>query len=163
MLGFLVQFVCLFTLALWVGGGAAITFFVAPAVFALAGSRKLAGEIVGEVLRRFDSYALIAGPIACAAALIEIAGTRGGGQILGLKLALVAAMLGLALYSRFALSPEIQQLRTQLGDEVDKAPREDPRRLAFRRLHGFSVACLMGEIVLGAFAIGLSVMSRPAA
>ncbi len=115
------------------------------------------------MLRRFDSYALVAGPIACAAALIEFAGTRGGGQILGLKLALVAAMLGLALYSRFALSPEIQQLRTQLGDEMDKAPREDPRRLAFWRLHGFSVACLMGEIVLGAFAIGLSVMSRPVA
>jgi putative copper export protein len=164
MPSFLVQFVSLFALALWVGGGAAISFLVAPVVFELAGSRRLAGEIVGQVLRRFDIYALIAGPIACAAALVEMAGTPGPGpaRTLGLKLALVAAMLGLALYSRFALSPEIRRVRAELGGEIDAVPREDPRRLAFGRLHGFSVLCLIGEIVLGAFAIGLAVMSMSA-
>src|SRR5712664_3676675 len=117
MLSFLVQFVSLFALALWVGGGAAISFLVAPVVFELAGSRKLAGEIVGQVLRRFDTYALIAGPIASAAALVEMAGTLGPARTVALKLALVAAMLALALYSRFALLPEMRRVRTELGDE----------------------------------------------
>ena len=64
MLVFLLQFISLFALSLWVGGGAAISFLVAPVVFELAGSRKLAGQIVGQVLRRFDIYVLTAGPIA---------------------------------------------------------------------------------------------------
>ncbi len=161
MLGFLVEFISLFALSLWVGGGAAISFLVAPVVFELAGSRKLAGQIVGQVLRRFDIYVLTAGPIACGAALVEMAGTAGASRTLALKLSLIVAMLGLALYSRLALSPEIRRLRMQLGDEIDRIPREDPRRIAFGRLHGFSVLCLMGEIVLGAFAIALSVMMLP--
>jgi uncharacterized membrane protein len=161
MLVFLLQFISLFALSLWVGGGAAISFLVAPVVFELAGSRKLAGQIVGQVLRRFDIYVLTAGPIACAAALVEMAGTSSASRTLGLKVALIAAMLGLALYSRLALSPEIRRLRIQLGDEIDRIPREDPRRRAFGRLHGFSVLCLLGEIVLGAFAIAVSLMAPP--
>jgi hypothetical protein len=47
--------------------------------------------------------------------------------------------------------------REGLGD-LDRVPKEDPRRLAFGRLHGFSVLCLIGEIVFGALAMGLSVM-----
>jgi hypothetical protein len=161
MLAFLLRFVSLFALALWVGGGAAISFFVAPVVFDRAGSRSLAGDIVGRVLRRFDSYALTGGSIALAAAFLERVGTVGASRTLELKLALIVAMLGLALYSRFALLPQIHRLRAQLGD-IDSVPREDPRRAAFGRLHGFSVLCLMGEMVLGAMAMALAVMSMTA-
>src|SRR5262245_44489738 len=146
MLAFLLRFTFLFALSLWVGGGAAISFFVAPVVFEFAGSRSLAGEIVGQVLRRFDLYALVAGSIALLAALVEMLGTVGASRTLGLKLALIAAMLGLSLYSRFALLPEIRKLRAQLGD-IDSVPREDPWRAAFGRLHALSVLCLFGEMV----------------
>ncbi len=159
MLGFIVRFISLFVLALWVGGGAAISFFVAPVVFERAGSRKLAGEIVGQVLRRFNTYALLAGPIACAAAFLELVASVGASRTLGLKLALLAAMLGLALYSRFALLPEMDSIRKQIGEEIEKLPREAPRRLTFARLHGLSVLCLMGEIILGAFALASAVIS----
>jgi putative copper export protein len=162
MLGFLIHFVSLFALALWVGGGAAISFIVAPVVFEKAGSRKLAGEIVGQVLRRFDIYVLTAGPISLLAVLAEMTATVGATRTLELKLTLVAAMLGLGLYSRFSLTPEIQRLRSELGDDLDRVPREDPRRMAFGRLHGFSVLCLMGQILLGAFAIALGVMNMSA-
>src|SRR5688572_15399766 len=87
-----------------------------------------------------------------------MAGTVGGSRTLSLKLALCAAMLGLALYSRLALSPEIRRLRDELGDQLDQVPREDPRRQAFGRLHGFSVLCLLGEILCGALALGATVM-----
>jgi hypothetical protein len=158
MLGLLLRFASVFAVALWVGGGAAISFFVAPVVFERAGSRKLAGEIVGQVLRRFNTYALVAGPIAFAAAFLELGASIGASRTLVLKLALIAAMLGLALYSRFSLLPQIQRLRKQMGDEIDRLPRDDPRRLAFGKLHGFSVLCLMVEIILGAFALAVAVM-----
>jgi len=159
MAAFLVHYVFLFALALWVGGGAAISFIVAPAVFDKAGSRRLAGEIVGQILRRFDTYVFVAGPIALLlAGFLVMGGTVGPSRTLTLQLGLVAGMLGLALYSKLALTPEIRRLRDQLGDQLDQVPREDPRRRAFGRLHGFSVLCLLGEILLGAFAMGTTVM-----
>jgi putative copper export protein len=158
MAAFLIHFLSLFVLALWVGGGAAISFLVAPAVFQHAGSRRLAGQIVGHILHRFDIGVLVAGPALVLLVLLEMAGTAGGGRTLSLKLALCAAMLGLSLYSRFALTPEIRRLRDELGDQLDQLPREDRRRQAFGRLHGFSVLCLLGEILCGALAMGATVL-----
>ncbi|MFZ5472146.1 MAG: DUF4149 domain-containing protein [Myxococcota bacterium] len=162
MLGFLVHFLSLFVLALWVGGGAAISFIVAPVVFERAPSRALAGDIVGKILERFDTYVLLAGPLALLATVVEMAGTVGATRTLTLKLALLAAMVGLWLYARLALTPEIRRVRAELGPALDEVPREDPRRIAFGRLHGFSVLCLLGQLVLGAFAIALSVMALSA-
>jgi uncharacterized membrane protein len=161
MLSFLIRFASLFTIALWVGGGAVISFIVAPTLFERAGSRKLAGEMVGGILKRFDRYVFVAGPIAIFAILLERAATVGAARTLTLKLALVTAMLGLALYSRLVVSPELRQLRERLGDGVDVLPREDPGRRAFGRLHGLSVLCLLGEILFGAFALALEVMTLP--
>ncbi len=139
MTWFLLHFLSLFALALWVGGGAALSFIAAPVAFERAPSRRLAGEMVGQMLRRFDIYVLTAGPLALLAALLEMSATNGLARTLALKLALIAAMLGLALYSRFGLTPEIQRLREQLGDAFDDVGRDDPRRRMFGRLHGFSV------------------------
>jgi uncharacterized membrane protein len=161
MPAFLVHFASLFALALWVGGGAALSFIAAPALFEHAGSRQKAGDLVGHILRRFDTVAFIAGSVALLAIGLELAGTVGAARTLTLKGALVAAMLGLALYSRFALAPQIRALREAMGN-VDEVPREDPRRAAFGRLHGFSVLCLLAQILLGAFAMGLSVMTLTA-
>src|SRR5262249_53389454 len=122
-------------------------------------SRKVAGDLVGNILKRFDRYVMAAGPIAVLAVGGEVAGTLGAGRTLTLKLALVATMWGLALYSRFALTREIRRLRQELGDDLDRVPPEDAKRRMFGRLHGFSVLCLMGEILLGAFVLALAVMT----
>jgi putative copper export protein len=159
MVAFLIQFASLFAIALWVGAGAGIGFLVAPAIFQRAGSPKLAGEIVGEILSRFDTFVAIAGPIACLATFLEMAATPNAARTLGLKLALVVAMLGLALYSRFAILPQIHQARRELGENFDQLDRSDPRRRAFGRLHGYSVLCMLTELVLGALAIGLTVIA----
>src|SRR5580693_2768242 len=116
MIGFLVHFASLFALALWVGGGAAIAFLAAPAVFEHAGSRQRAGDIVGHILKRFDTVAFVCGSVALLASLLELDATVGAPRTLSLKLALIAAMLGLALYSRLALAPQVRTLREAMGD-----------------------------------------------
>jgi hypothetical protein len=115
--------------------------------------------MVGSILKRFERYVLIAGPIALLAVFSEWAATQGAARTLSLKLALVAAMWGLALYSRLLVTPEIRRLRQQLGDELDQLPPGNPKRRAFGRLHGLSVLCLLGEILLGAFVLALAVMT----
>ena len=158
MLAFLIRFLSLFALALWIGGGAAVAFLVAPAVFEHAGSRKRAGDIVGTILQRFDVYVLIAGPIAAAGIALDVFGVLGGGpDTPSLKLWLVLGMLALAVYGRLAITPKIRRLRDEMGDQLDRLPLEDPRRRAFGRLHGFSVVCLLLQLLLGAFVLALSV------
>jgi uncharacterized membrane protein len=155
MLGLLIRFASLFCLSLWVGGGAALAFLVAPTVFAHAGSRSLAGEVMGRILQRFDNYVLVLGPIALLATGLEAVGTVGAPRTMSLKLALLGGMLGLALFSRWALRPEIHRLRAAMGD-LAQVPATDERRKRFGRLHGYSVLCLVGQIVIGALALALS-------
>ena len=157
VLFFLIHFGVLFALALWVGGGVALGFLAAPALFEHAASRQQAGELVGHILRRFDTVAFGSGSVALAGSLLELFGTPGPARGLVLRVALVAAGLALALYARFALTPQIAALRQAMGN-IDEVAREDPRRRAFGRLHGFSVLCLMGQMLLGALAMALSVM-----
>jgi uncharacterized membrane protein len=155
---FLIRFMWLFALALWVGGGAAVAFLAAPAVFARAGSRRRAGEIVGAILRRLDLTVLVLAPFALAGPVLEAVWT---GQALGsvaVPLGLVGGMTALGLFSRLALTPRIARLRDELGDDLDRVPKEDPRRRAFGKLHGFSVLCLLGQLLLGTVAIAVAVL-----
>lgn len=60
-----IQFIHLLALSVWVGGIVIIGAIVAPTLFRGAGSRRSAGVLMGEILRKFDRVAL-----ACAGALI---------------------------------------------------------------------------------------------
>ncbi len=152
------QFASLFALALWVGGGAAVGFVAAPAIFETAGSRHLAGNIVGKILQRFDAYALTLGPIALLGTVGELLLGRGT-LMAALGAGLVAAMLVLLVSGRVGLTPRIHRLRLEMGEALDSLPDEDPRRQAFGRLHGISVLLLLGQLVLGAFAIGAEIVA----
>src|SRR5579884_1229982 len=61
----IVQFIHLLALSIWVGGIVGIGLIVAPILFRRIKSRKTAGELMGEILRRFDIVSLY-----CIAALI---------------------------------------------------------------------------------------------
>ncbi|MGQ0508615.1 MAG: DUF4149 domain-containing protein [Myxococcaceae bacterium] len=159
MLGFLVHFTFFFVLALWVGAGAAVSFLVVPIVFERAPTRSVAGSIVTQISRRFDVYALLAGPLAVACVFLELAATRGAVRTLFLKLMLLMSMMALAAYSRVALAPELKRLTDGMGGALDTLTHEDPRRLIFRRLHGLSILCVMGECLFGALALALTLMS----
>jgi hypothetical protein len=126
--------------------------------FEKSNSRSMAGDIVRGILGRFELYALTFGAIAWIFAVLEMLGSPGGGRTLTLKLALLTAMWALALYARFVVGREISGLREGAGD-MDAMGPENPTRRAFARLHGLSVLCLLGQILLGALALGLSVMA----
>lgn len=60
-----IQFIHLLALSIWVGGIVAIGLIVAPILFRRIKSRRTAGELMGEILRKFDLLSLF-----CIAALI---------------------------------------------------------------------------------------------
>ena len=156
---FIIQFLGLFAVALWVGAGAAVVFLVVPATFEGASSRLQAAALVGTIMRRLNRYALAAGSIALGSALVELVGAPSASRVAALKAALIAAMLGLALYSGFVVAPDIQRVRSALGNVADGGPLDDPRRQELGRLHAFSGLLLIGQTLLGGFAIGLTLMT----
>ena len=142
MLLFVVQVLGLFALALWVGAGAAVAFLVVPTTFEGANSKQQAAALVGTIMRRLNSYALAAGSIALVSALVELLGAPSASRAVALKASLIATMLGFSLYSGFVVAPEIRRGRQALG-----------------RLHAFSGLLLIGQTLLGGFAIGLALMN----
>jgi hypothetical protein len=119
-------------LAAWLGAAILVAAVVAPAAFAVLPSRSLAGALVGRVLPvLFWSGMAIGLLVAALGWSLPSAAWRTGSA-----LALVAACAA----AQLVIAPRIQDIRAQIGGAVDALDANDPRRQAFGRLHGLSVA-----------------------
>lgn len=143
-----VQFVHLLALTLWVGGLVMAGMITAPVLFSRLSSRKLAGEIFGEVVRRFERLILI-----CIVALI------GTGIVKYLtwenltpwnstRYAAIAVMSVCGIYSAWGLSPRLMALQRQIG-EAPGASAATEKEAVFERLHRRSFQCMVISLVCG--------------
>jgi hypothetical protein len=119
-------------LAAWLGAALLVALVVAPAAFAVLPTRTLAGALVGRVLPVVFWSGMVVG-LAVAALGWSLPDRlwRTSGA-LGLVVACAAAQL--------VVAPRIARLRAEIGGAVDALEPSDPRRQAFGRLHGMSVA-----------------------
>jgi hypothetical protein len=144
----------LVTLAIWVGGLAALGFVAAPVIFSTlqasdpAGGRALAGLVFGAVFNRFQYASL-----AMAAILIGLLVLR---ALLGprpLRLAwrvwTVAFMVGISAVSLFLISPRIDRLRQAVPGTIAALPDTDARKAEFGRLHGMANMLMLVSLVGG--------------
>lgn len=134
-------------LALWLGAALFFGAAVAPALFAVLPSRSLAGVVVGRVLPWIlYSGILIGALVAC----VEVAthGWRWRGP--GAAAVVMIVACGVA---QFVVAPRIERIRAQIAGPIEALQLNDPRRLAFGRLHGISVGWL-GLAMLAAVAAG---------
>jgi hypothetical protein len=147
-------------LTLWVGGGLVLGAIGAPSIFDVLSAqhvgddRVLAGALVGETLRRFHllSYA-------CGLGLLGSLLARG---VLGPRPVKFAVRLGIALimlvataFSGVVVSGRIARARSDIGAAPSSLPENDPRRVAFGRLHATSTGLLMVPMVGGLFLLWL--------
>lgn len=142
-------------LALWLGAAIFVATVVAPAAFASLPSRALAGAVIGRVLPALFYAGICAG---IAVALLDwraVDAIRVTGRAsAGLVLAAACAV------AQFIIGARIATVRASIGGSLDALPADDARRVAFGRLHGFSVLWL-GVATMSAFvALVLSVRAR---
>lgn len=128
----------------WLGAALLFVAVVAPAAFAALPTRTLAGALVGAVLPALLYAGIVVG-VAVAAASVAL---RHGrivtlGTVGGLLIAISCAA------AQFVVAPRIERARASIAGPVESVPSSDPRRVAFGRLHGVSVAWL-GVAVAGA-------------
>lgn len=144
-LGSMVELV---VVALWLGAAALFALVVAPAAFAALPSRSLAGALVGRVLP-----AIFYAGMALGALVVVIEGAWGRGWLGGRSLA-GAAVLAACVVGQLVIGARIERLRAAIPGAIDALAPDDPRRAAFGRLHGFSVAWL-GVAILAALVVGV--------
>ncbi|HEY7234669.1 MAG TPA: DUF4149 domain-containing protein [Gemmatimonadaceae bacterium] len=139
-------------LAVWIGAAALFALVVAPAAFAVLPTRTLAGALVGRVLPVIFYAGVVIGSIIV---LLDLMGATGswGRTAAGAVSALSCAVAQLVVGRR------IEQLRLAIGGPLDALAADDPRRLAFGRLHAISVGWLGIAMVAAIIALWLAVRS----
>ena len=123
-------------LSAWLGAAVLVTTVVAPAAFAVLPSRTLAGALVGRVL----PVLFIAGLVVALASLSLESGDHGRAIRVRRAMLIVAAVSCAA--AQFAVAPRIERVRKEIAGPVEQLSPDDPRRIAFGRLHAASVAWL---------------------
>ncbi len=146
-------------MALWLGGAVLFSAVVARAAFDVLPSRTLAGAVVGRVLPVVFYSGLL---LSLVAAWLEW-GYRGGGLAgRGVVIAL-GIVSGACLVGQVVMGSRIAALREQMGGPIEALAATDPLRVAFGRLHVYSVAWLGTAIVAALVSVVLSARALAAA
>ena len=139
------------SLALWVGG-TLVVVIAAPVLFRSIPSRDLAGEIFGEILRRFEAVKQVLSLLLVIAIFLQLEQTRGfAGQS---RVAGIAAFLAVAtnVYLSMVVRPRMNYFRMKVGS-FDAASPDDPWRKRFDGLHRRSTRVLVLGWVAAAIAL----------
>jgi hypothetical protein len=129
-----------------------VTFSVLEAWNPATG-RVLAGDVFGAVLARMNVVAYAAAALMFLALTAQrLLGPRP--RSYGIRVALIAAMLALTMYSGIALAPRIDELQAGVPGPMNHLSADDARRIEFDRLHRLSTSLAMATIVGGLALLG---------
>lgn len=144
-------------LATWLGAALLVVAVVAPAAFAVLPSRALAGALVGRVLPALFWSGMLVG-VGVAALGWALPGRAW-------RTAAALTVTGACAAAQLVVAPRIAAVRAQIGGSLEALHPADPRRLAFGRLHGVSVAWLglAGVAALVALALTVHLLSTRSA
>ena len=137
--------------SLWIGAALLLIASVAPAAFATIPSRAVAGALVGRVLSPVFLTGFAGGVVLTAVAVQELPSPGRRAQVLA------AVAWGLTCgVSQFILAPRIRAIQDAIGGPVSALATDDPRRMAFGRLHGTILGVYMLAIISAAAVVMLA-------
>ena len=144
----------LLSLVVWLGGLIFFAFVLAPTVFSpgLLPTRHLAGSIVGRSLDLLHYIAIASGIVFLIASMLYSRMATGNARPLAARHLLIVVMLLLTVISQFAISPKMHALGAEVG-VIDNLPPDNPQRIEFDRLHGWSEKFEEAVLLLGLAAI----------
>lgn len=152
------RFATVLAIVVWIGGLLTIGAIAAPAVFEIVSLRQapdarlLSGAIVGEILQRFHVVSYGCGAGILGGLLVRaVLGPRP--RYFAVRFGIATAMLAATLYSGLVITRHIADVQQAIGPvAASSLAADDPRRVAFGRLHGYSTLIqfipLLGGVVL---------------
>lgn len=136
----------LLLIGLWLGAAVYFSSVVAPSVFSVLRTFQLsnAGEIAGTIVTRTLAVVTISGFIISLLLLISaLAFGKGlGKRSFSLELASLIVMAVSTGVGQWVIAAKMRALRVAMVLPIDQVSIDDPRRVAFNRLHGYSVTAL---------------------
>ncbi len=150
------RFLQYFSLGTWVGNILYFSFVVAPGAFSVLPTNDLAGNLVNYSLARLHLIGIVAGVIYLGAS--AVAG-KSVGALAEPAAILVFVMVVLTMASQYGVIPRMDALRLQMGS-VDATPAGNPLRVAFDRLHQYSVWLESAVLLSGLVALFLTARQK---
>lgn len=136
----------LLLLGLWLGAAVFFSSVVAPSVFSVLRAFQLpnVGEIAGTLVTRTLSVVNVSGFIISLFLLVTaLALGKGlGKRSFFLELASLIVVAVSTGTGQWVIAAKMRALRVALVLPIDQVPIDDSRRVAFNRLHGYSVTAL---------------------
>jgi hypothetical protein len=129
-----------FLMALWLGAAVFFAAVVAQSAFAVLPSRELAGAVVNRTLAVLNYSGFIIGLILLASSYL--AKEKVNRLRLWIEQGLLLFLTCACAFGQFVIGARIDNLRRQIGRPIDEIAADDPLRVAFGALHGYSVAVL---------------------
>jgi hypothetical protein len=153
----IVRDVRLLLIALWLGGAVFFSATVAPSAFSVLRARNVvyANEAAGSIVTRTLSVIntggfIIAMLLLFSAFLFRRRVTRRAFLAETISLAVIAIMTGVG---QWIIAARMLALRAAMGRPIDDVATDDPLRLSFNSLHGYSVMALGLAIVAAIIAL----------
>ena len=130
----IVTFLYLASLAVWIGGIVLVGIVAAPTIFRQLESRTEAGDLLGAILARFDTFMFVCIAIVVITTVIKT-GTSGlAGVLPWVRIAGVVLMVAGLMWSTLIIKPQMTEVRTRI-ESFDASAGDDPERAAFDTLH----------------------------
>jgi hypothetical protein len=136
----------LLVLALWLGAAVYFSSVVAPSVFSVLRAFQLpnVGEIAGTLVTRTLAVVNVSGFIISVLLMVAAValGKAIGQRSFIFELAALVVLAVSTAAGQWVIAAKMRALRVAMVLPVDQVPIDDPRRIAFNRLHGYSVTAL---------------------
>lgn len=140
-------------IALWLGAALFFSFAVAPSVFGVLPTRELAGSVVNRTLAIVNYSGIIVGLILLAS---SYASRQNVNRVkLWLERGLLLLLTAACAFGQFVIGSRLAYLRQQIGRPIDEVAVDDPLRIAFNDLHGYSVTILSVALICALIAFFL--------
>ena len=148
----ILRFFMLLSLVVWVGGIMFFAFVLAPTVFSVLPTRALAGTVVNRALPILHWMGILSGIVFLGTSIAYSRMTVGHAEPFAARNPLIVLMIVLTLISQFGIGAKLAVLRADMGEELDRLPHDDARRVQFNKLHVWSTR-LEGSILFFGLAV----------
>jgi uncharacterized membrane protein len=146
----LLRFFMLLALIVWIGGIIFFAFVLAPTLFSVLPTTKLAGDVVNATLTKLHWMGLVSGVVFLVCSLLYNWQKYVQLRPFALSHVFVVLMLVFTIVSQFGITPRMRELRSS------PAMMDSVSRAEFDSLHEWSTYLEGGVLLLGIGIVGLT-------
>jgi uncharacterized membrane protein len=143
------------TMVVWVGGLIFFAFVEAPVAFHVLGANRQFALLIGWSLAKLNEVGQLCGFVFLLATVVTRYRQDCRSSLLTAQMLLVLLMILMTGHVQASMIPAMERDRAAAGGDIDAAPKDNPARLDFERLHARSEK-VEGAVLL--FGLGVVVL-----